>query len=66
MRKIKFILFQQKNSPQKPHTKVKRTREEMHVALENRRMTTTKSPRSVLKRKNIIEEGGASRLGVKK
>jgi hypothetical protein len=45
---------------------VKRTKEELHVALENRKIITTKSPRNVLKRKNIIEEGGASKSGVKK
>jgi hypothetical protein len=34
--------------------------------LENRRKTVTKSLRSALKRKNKIEEGGASRSGVRK
>jgi hypothetical protein len=32
--------------------------------LENKRKTTIRSPRSVLKRKNKIEEGGASRSEV--
>jgi hypothetical protein len=34
--------------------------------LENKRKTTTKFPRSVLKRNNRVEEGGASRLRVQK
>jgi hypothetical protein len=38
----------------------------MQATLENTRKTTTKSPRSALKRKNIIEENGASQSRVKK
>ncbi len=34
--------------------------------MENKRKTTTKFPRSVLKRNNRVEEGGASRLRVQK
>jgi hypothetical protein len=34
--------------------------------LENKRKTTTKFPRSVLKRNNRVGEGGASRLRVQK
>jgi hypothetical protein len=33
---------------------------EMQTTLENIRKTTTKSPRNVFNKKNIIEEGGAS------
>jgi hypothetical protein len=38
----------------------------MQGTLENKRKVATESPRSVIKRKNKVEEGGASRLGVKK
>jgi hypothetical protein len=38
----------------------------MHATLENRIKTTTKCRSGVLKRKNIIEEGGALGVGVKK
>jgi len=34
--------------------------------LENRKKVAVDSSRSVLKRKNIVEEGGASSSGVKK
>jgi hypothetical protein len=34
--------------------------------LENKKKVATYSPRSVLKRKNKVEEGGASGLGVKR
>jgi hypothetical protein len=34
--------------------------------LENKTKAATKFPRSVLKRKNLAEEGGTSRLRVKK
>jgi len=56
----------QKENPQKPPTKVKRTREEMEITLKNRKKVVTKSPRSNLKRKIKIEEGGASCLRMKR
>ncbi len=34
--------------------------------MENRKKSIVDFPRSVLKRKNIVEEGGASSLGVKR
>jgi hypothetical protein len=49
----------QKDNPHKPPTKVKITREEMSIALENRKKIVADSPRSALKRKNKVEEGGA-------
>ncbi len=63
---FKYIFVHQKENPQKPHTKVKRTREEMQAPLENRRKIATKSPRSALMRKNIAKEGGTLGLGIKK
>jgi hypothetical protein len=39
---------------------------EMQITLENKKKTTTESPRSVIKRKNKVEEGGALESGVKK
>ncbi len=56
----------QKENPQKPPTKVLKTREEMQRTMENKKKTTTNSPRSAFKRKNNVEEGGASYLGEKK
>jgi hypothetical protein len=53
---FKYLFIQQKENPLKPQAKVKRTRKEMHVALENRKKVATKSPRSVFKRKNKVEE----------
>jgi hypothetical protein len=44
----------QKENPQKPSTKVKRTREEMEPTLENKKKATTNSPRIALKRKNKV------------
>jgi hypothetical protein len=38
-------------------TKVKRTREGMEKALENRKKSTTNFPKSVFKRRNRVEEG---------
>jgi hypothetical protein len=55
----------QKENPHKP-PKVKITKEEMQTTLENRKKVVADSPRSVLKRKNRVEEGGASCLGVKR
>jgi hypothetical protein len=37
---------------------IKKTRKEMQATLENKRKIATKFPRSALKRKNIIKEGG--------
>jgi len=48
----------QKDNPQKPPTKAKRTREEIQITLENRKKATVDSPINVLKRKNKVEEGG--------
>jgi hypothetical protein len=56
----------QREIPQKLPTKVKRTREERQKTLENRKKAATNSPRRVLMKKNIIEEGGALGLKMKK
>ncbi len=56
----------QKENPHKPLTKVKRIKEEMQKTLENKKKAVIDSPRSALKRKNIVEEGGASGLRMKK
>jgi hypothetical protein len=48
----------QKENPHKPLAKVKKTKEEMHTTLENRKIVATDSRRSVFKRKNRVEEGG--------
>jgi hypothetical protein len=63
---FKYLFVHQKENPQKPQAKVKSTRIFFEVALESRRKATTKSQKSVLKRKNKIEEGGASGSEVKK
>jgi hypothetical protein len=57
---FQYLLEHQKDNPQKPPAKVKRTREEMQTTLKNRKKATSNSPRSVLKRKNRVKEGGAS------
>jgi hypothetical protein len=46
--------------------KVKRTREEMQITLENKKKVTIDFPRSAFKRKNKVEEGRALGLIVKK
>jgi hypothetical protein len=51
---------------QKPLAKVKKTRKEMQTTVEHRRKVVAKSSRSVFKRKNRIEEGGALGSRVKK
>jgi hypothetical protein len=56
----------QRNTPQKPPTKVKRTRKELKTTLENKKKVATDSPRSVLKRKNRVEEGKALGLRVER
>ncbi len=38
----------------------------MQITLENKKKVATNSLRSVFKRKNKVEEGGASSLGVKR
>jgi len=49
----------QKDNPHKQPAKVKRIREEMLRALENRKKIVADSSRSALKRKNKVEEGKA-------
>jgi hypothetical protein len=56
----------QKDIPEKPPDKVKGTREEMHKTLENKKKVTANSPRSDFKRKNKVEDRGASGLGMKR
>jgi hypothetical protein len=56
----------QKENPQKPLTKIKRIREEMQTSLQNRKKVATDSPRSVFNKKNRVEEGGASGIGMKR
>jgi len=56
----------QKDNPQKPLTKVKKTKEEMQIMLENRKKIAVDSSRSAVKRKNRVEEGGALGLRVKR
>jgi hypothetical protein len=46
--------------------KVKRIREEMQTTLDNKKKATTNFSRSAFKRKNRVEEGGTSSLGMKK
>jgi hypothetical protein len=55
-----------RENPQKLPTKVKRTREEMETTLENRKKATIDSPKSDLKRKNRVEEGGTSSSRMKR
>ncbi len=63
---FQYLFLHQKDNPQKPLAKVLKTREEMQIALENRKKVTIDSLRSALKRKNEVEEGGISGLGVKR
>ncbi len=56
----------QKDNPQKPPAKVKRTREKMQTILENRNKIVTNFPINVLKKNNKVEEGRDSGLRVKK
>jgi hypothetical protein len=55
-----YLFVHQKDNPQKPPAKVKRTREEMQTTLKNKKKVVADSPKSALKRKNKVEEGGAS------
>jgi hypothetical protein len=34
---FKYLFVHQKENPQKPHTKIKKTKEEIQIALENRK-----------------------------
>ncbi len=63
---FQYLFVHQKDNPQKPMAKVKRTREEMQITLENKKKVTIDSPRSALKRKNKVEEGKALGLIVKR
>ncbi len=63
---FQYLFVHQREIPQKLPTKVKRTREERQKTLENRKKAATNSPRRVLMKKNIIEEGGALGLKMKK
>jgi len=56
----------QKDNPQKRPVKVKRTKKEMQTTLKNKKKATVDSPISVFKRKNKVEERGASSSRVKK
>jgi len=63
---FQYMFVHQKDNPLKPLAKVKRTREKMQTTLENRKKVVADFPRSVIKRKNKVKEGGALGLGVKK
>ncbi len=63
---IQYLFMHQKENPQKPLTKVKKTREEIQTTLENKKKATTNSLKSALKRKNKVEEGGTSSSRVKR
>ncbi len=63
---FQYLFMHQKDNPQKPSTKLKRTKEEMQTTLENRKKVVTDSSRSVIKRKNRVEEGGALGLRMKR
>ncbi len=65
-RSFSFLFMLQTENPHKSPTKVKIIKEEMQTTLENRKKATTNSPRSAFKRKNKVEEGGASHWGVKR
>jgi hypothetical protein len=54
---FKYLFVHQTNNPQKPHAKVKRTKEEMQATLEKIKKVAAKSPTSALKRKNKAKEG---------
>jgi len=57
---LSISIYVSKGEPHKPLAKVKRTREEMNTTLENKKKVASNSPRSAFKRKNRVEEGGAS------
>jgi hypothetical protein len=54
---FQYLFVHQKDKPQKSLAKVKKTREEMYIALENKKKAAIDSPRSALKRKNKVKEG---------
>jgi hypothetical protein len=60
-----YLFVHQKDNPQKPPTKVKRTRDEMQTTLLKKKVARN-FPRSAFKRKNIVEEGGTLGSRVKR
>jgi shikimate kinase len=54
---FKYLFVHQIENPQKPHAKVKKTREEMQATLEKRKKVVAKFSKSVLKMKNRVKEG---------
>jgi hypothetical protein len=63
---FQYLFVYQYENPQKPSAKVKRIREEIEITLENKKKVATNSPRNVFKRKNKVEEGRSSCLGMKR
>jgi hypothetical protein len=63
---FQYLFVHQKENLDKSPAKVKRTREDMQTMLENRKKATIDSLKSVFKRKNKVEEGGASSSKVKR
>jgi hypothetical protein len=63
---FQYLFVHQKENPLKPLAKVKRTREEMQIALENRKKVAANFLRTTFKRKNRVEEGRASNSKVKR
>jgi coenzyme F420-reducing hydrogenase beta subunit len=57
---LKYLFVHQKDNPWKPSAKVLKTREEMQTTLKNKKKVAIDYLRNVLKRKNKVEEGGAS------
>ncbi len=62
---FQYLCVHEKENPQKPPTKVLKTREEMQTALENRKKNVVEFLRSVIKRKNRVEDGKDLSLGMK-
>jgi hypothetical protein len=52
------LFVHQKENAQKPLVEVKKTREEMQTTLKNRKKVKAKFPKSALKKKTKVEEGG--------
>jgi hypothetical protein len=63
---FQYLFVHQKDNPHKPLTKVKITKEEMKITLENIKKVVTYYPISALKRKTIVEKGGALGVGMKR
>jgi hypothetical protein len=63
---FQYLFVHQKENRLKPLAKVKRTREEMQIALENRKKVAANFLRIAFKRKNRVEEGRASSSKVKR